>query len=552
MANPLKIGKYTIVERIGRGGMGYVYRAVDPFLKRDVALKTMLKDVSEDPDLRTRFVREAQSAGGLRHPNIVTIYDLGEDEEGCPFIAMEFLTGTDLEQIIKNKIELLLPKKLDILIQTSIGLGYAHNNGIVHRDIKPANIRLLDNGDVKIMDFGIAKISASHFTRTGMIMGTPHYMAPEQIRGEKVDRRADIFSLGVVLYELLSYRKPFPGDNPTTVLFKIIHSEPEPLTDGQFVAPESLEDVIQRALAKKQEDRYQTCDELTDHLLQVLGQIQEADPAAMQQRSGTPIPFSGGRTPLPSQRRTPRPGTTPSGSGTTPPRPSTEIMTPKTKVAATAVAATQTPPPILAEAEYPPSATVITPIPSLTPRTGPTLPDYNEVPPQPILNPVRQPSPILSPQTRKFLLIATGAILSTILFAALLIALWNKIQTPEPAPPAIVVPIKGPDPAPVVKPEKKEIPPAAVTVLTGWISLNILPWAEIREVKDEKGNPISSPAMITPCKLELPIGKYQIVLANPQYKNLTLDVEIQNNLTTVVKKKMEGFDYARAVDSLDL
>src|SRR5919106_7051565 len=153
MANPQKIGKYTIIERIGRGGMGYVYRAVDPFLKRDVALKTMLKDVSEDPDLRTRFVREAQSAGGLRHPNIVTIYDLGEDEEGCPFIAMEFLTGTDLEQIIKNKIDLLLPKKLDILIQTSIGLGYAHQNGIVHRDIKPANIRLLDNGDVKIMDF---------------------------------------------------------------------------------------------------------------------------------------------------------------------------------------------------------------------------------------------------------------------------------------------------------------------------------------------------------------------------------------------------------------
>lgn len=549
MANPQKIGKYTIIERIGRGGMGYVYRAVDPFLKRDVALKTMLKDVSEDPDLRTRFVREAQSAGGLRHPNIVTIYDLGEDEEGCPFIAMEFLTGTDLEQIIKNKIDLLLPKKLDILIQTSIGLGYAHQNGIVHRDIKPANIRLLDNGDVKIMDFGIAKISASHFTRTGMIMGTPHYMAPEQIRGEKVDRRADIFSLGVVLYELLTFRKPFPGDNPTTVLFKIIHSEPEPLTDGQFVSPEGLEDVIQRALAKNQEERYQTCEELTDHLLQVLGRIQETE-TAIQQASGTPVPFSAGRTPLPSQRRTPRPGTTPPVSSTTPPRLPTESMTPKTKVAATVVSATQTPPPLLDEVEISPEATGIDP--SYTPKTGPAIPNYNEVPPEPILSPVPQPTPILTPQTRKLLLVSIGGILSMIVFVAVLITIWNKIRTPEPPPPAIVNPIQRPQPAPVVKPEKKEIPPAPVVVLKGWISLNILPWAEIQRVTDEKGNSISSPATITPCKLELPVGKYQIVLANPQYKTLTLDVEIQNNLTTVIKKKMEGFDYARAVDSLDL
>ena len=139
-----------------------------------------------------------------------------------------------------------------------------------------------------------------------------------------------------------------------------------------------------------------------------------------------------------------------------------------------------------------------------------------------------------------------------ILFVALLVTIWNKIRTPEPAPPAVVGPTQQPEPVPDVKPEKKEIPPPPVPVLKGWISLNILPWAEIQQVTDEKGNSISSPATTTPCKLELPVGKYQIVLANPQYKTLTLDVEIQNNLTTVVKKKMEGFDYARAVDSLDL
>src|SRR5437867_3304247 len=146
MPDPTKIGKYEILEKIGRGGMGHVYRALDPLLKREVALKTMLKELSADEELRARFTREAQSAGGLRHPNIVTIYDLGEDTDRCPYIAMEFLTGTDLEHIIKNKIDLPLLKKLDIIIQTCRGLGYAHSKGIIHRDIKPANIRLLDNG----------------------------------------------------------------------------------------------------------------------------------------------------------------------------------------------------------------------------------------------------------------------------------------------------------------------------------------------------------------------------------------------------------------------
>jgi eukaryotic-like serine/threonine-protein kinase len=536
MAHPQKIGKYTIIERIGRGGMGYVYKAVDPFLKRDVALKTMLKDVSEDPDLRTRFVREAQSAGGLRHPNIVTIYDLGEDEEGCPFIAMEFLTGTDLEQIIKNKIELLLPKKLDILIQTSIGLGFAHNNGIVHRDIKPANIRLLDNGDVKIMDFGIAKISASHFTRTGMIMGTPHYMAPEQIRGEKVDRRADIFSLGVVLYELLTFRKPFPGDNPTTVLFKIIHSEAEPVADGQFVPPEGLEQVILRAIAKNQEERYQTCDELTDDLLQVLGRVQESDPSA-QSIPGMSIPYASGRTPLPSQRRTPVPSTTP-------PRLPTDVV-PKTKVAATAVAAVHTPPPILNEVQPPAQGTVITPPPGLTQQTGPTLPSYKEAEPVPIVGRATQ-APVLTTDIRKWLMVASAIIFGVGLVSLIAVIGWKKLR-PEPAPPPVVKSVPQPLP-------KKEPPPpsALVPVLKGSLALNIQPWAEIQEIRDQHGKTYPPPTTTTPCRLDLPAGKYTILLANPQFKPVTLQVEVRSNDTTVINKKMEGFDYARAVDSLQL
>ena len=539
---PEKIGKYTIVERIGRGGMGYVYRAVDPFLKRDVALKTMLKDVSEDPELRTRFVREAQSAGGLRHPNIVTIYDLGEDEEGCPFIAMEFLTGTDLEQIIKNKVELLLSKKLDVLVQTSIGLGFAHNNGIVHRDIKPANIRLLDNGDVKIMDFGIAKISASHFTRTGMIMGTPHYMAPEQIRGEKVDRRADIFSLGVVLYELLTFRKPFPGDNPTTVLFKIIHAEPDALTDAQFIPPEGLNEIVLKALAKNQEERYQTCEELTDDLIQVLTQVQQ-ESASTSTSARTPLPYSVGRTPLPSQRRTPIPGTLP-------PRLPTEVSVPKTKVSPVA-AATQTPPPILPAASESSAETVMTPTPVPISKTGPTMPSYQK--PADGGTSVEKPAtvPLLTPESRKLLILGSAGIAVVVLFSLLAFTAWKKLRGgPEPAPsPAIVKPVQ---PSPAKPTEiKKEVPPP-VAAVTGLLSLNVQPWAEIREIKDENGNMVPAKVLMTPCRLEIPAGKYHIVLANPQYKPLTLDVEVRPNATTVIKTKLEGFDHARAAESLPL
>src|SRR5262249_7059788 len=212
------------------------------------------------------------------------------------------------------------------------GLGYAHANGIVHRDIKTANIRLLDNGEAKIMDFGIAKMTASHFTRTGMIMGTPHYMSPEQIRGERVDGRADIFSLGVVLYELLTFRKPFPGDNPTTVLFKIIHENAEPLNDGVFIPPDGMEEIVARSLAKKIDERYFTCEEFAEDLLHLFSIVREQEQAG----STTPVTgsktFGAGRTtptPYPALRRT---GPVPSGT----PLPSAGTPFPATKVNPTA------------------------------------------------------------------------------------------------------------------------------------------------------------------------------------------------------------------------
>ena len=255
------IGKYQIQRVLGRGGMGTVYEALDPHLHRKVAVKTMIQGLVESPDLRARFLREAQAAGGLRHRNIVTVYDLGEDR-GQPYIAMEFIEGTDLEKIIQNREPHSLEWKLDILRQVCAGLAYAHKSGIVHRDVKPANVRVTLEGEVKIMDFGIAHLQSSTMTKSGLVLGTVHYMAPEQIDGKKADHRADIFSVGAIAYELIAYRKPFDGDNLTAVMFKITHERPDvaPLA-GTAYSPH-LEGAVMRALARDVSLRYQSLDEM--------------------------------------------------------------------------------------------------------------------------------------------------------------------------------------------------------------------------------------------------------------------------------------------------
>src|SRR3954468_5895506 len=195
-----EVGKYRIVERIGEGAMGVVYRALDPVLNRPVAIKVMTDALARDDALRGRFLREAQAAGSLQHPNVITIYDFGE-VDGHLFITMEFVEGQDLEALAARNIPLPLIDKLDIVIDVLSGLAFAHKRGIVHRDIKPANIRIDDEGRARVMDFGIAHLSASNMTRTGIMVGTPAYMAPEQIVGTPVSPATDLFSVGTVLYE---------------------------------------------------------------------------------------------------------------------------------------------------------------------------------------------------------------------------------------------------------------------------------------------------------------------------------------------------------------
>ena len=260
------IGKYQVHKVLGHGGMGTVYEALDPALQRKLAVKTMIPGLADAPELRLRFLREAQAAGGLRHRNIVTVYDLGEDK-GRPYIAMEYIDGTDLEKIIQNKEPLSLEWKLDVLRQVCEGLSYAHRHGIVHRDVKPANIRVTPDGEVKIMDFGIAHLQSSNLTKSGLVLGTVHYMAPEQIDGHKVDHRADVFSVGAIAYELFAYKRPFEAESITGVMYQIMHDRPDAKLLPKTPYSPGLESIILKAMARAVEERYQSLDEMHADLL---------------------------------------------------------------------------------------------------------------------------------------------------------------------------------------------------------------------------------------------------------------------------------------------
>ncbi|MGH9371916.1 MAG: serine/threonine-protein kinase, partial [Vicinamibacterales bacterium] len=240
--------------------MGVVYRAHDTLLERVVALKVIATTIHDNPELRERFFREARAAGQLSHRNIITIHDLGE-HEGQPYLAMEYLTGEDLQRRIARPETMSLQRKLEIAGEICDGLSYAHRRGVIHRDIKPANVFITDDGVVKILDFGLARMVASEVTASNMMLGTLNYMAPEQVRGERTDHRADIFSYGVVLYEVLSGRKAFQGDSYATTLYKILQEVPEPLLHIDGTLPPELVRLVEKSLAKPRDERYQ---ELTD------------------------------------------------------------------------------------------------------------------------------------------------------------------------------------------------------------------------------------------------------------------------------------------------
>lgn len=262
------IGKYEILEKIGTGGFGTVYKAYDPFIKRFVAIKTC---TSDEEEVRKRFFQEAEISGNLQHRNVVTVYDFGT-QEGLPYLIQEFLTGEDLDRKIKRKELIPDAEKVLFLVQIARGLEYAHSKGVVHRDIKPANIRILEDGTAKIMDFGIAKLAqrSSGLTQTGMTLGTAAYLAPEQIRGERVDQRTDIFSFGVMAYEMLTGERPFQAEAISGVLYQILNAKPKAVTASWSGCPPDLASVVDRCLEKDPGKRFANCQELLRDLDVVL------------------------------------------------------------------------------------------------------------------------------------------------------------------------------------------------------------------------------------------------------------------------------------------
>ena len=251
-------GRYEIMQELGRGGMGTVYLGRDPKINREVAIKTLEYaevEPAELPDVKNRFFREAEAAGNLSHPNIVSIYDVGEEHD-MAYIAMELLKGDNLTWICIKGHLLPIPEVLGVMADVTAALDYAHTQGVIHRDIKPANIMRLEDGRVKVTDFSIAHVMDASQTRTGVVLGTPNYMSPEQVDGKRLDGRSDLFSLGIVLYEMLSGTKPFKGDSMSAVLYAITNSRPKALTKVAEDIPPSVRTLANKLLAKDRRKRY--------------------------------------------------------------------------------------------------------------------------------------------------------------------------------------------------------------------------------------------------------------------------------------------------------
>jgi serine/threonine-protein kinase len=315
------VGRYRILDFLGSGAMGEVYLAEDPQIERRLAIKTvrLAGRPQEIEDRKRRLLREARAAGRLLHPNVVTLFDAGE-ADGMLFLAFEFVAGMDLAGRLENGEPLSLREVLRIIRQVADALDFAHRQGIVHRDIKPSNILLDAQGKVKVADFGIAKVTgqSTELTVAGSVMGSPQYLSPEQIRGEELDGRSDIFSLGVVLYELLSKKRPFDGDTITTLVYQILHKEPPPISELRAV-PDRLEALLRRMLAKSRDDRFATAAELSAEVA-----------ACERELSDETLSAPAANLPLQATRVLPRKTTdavaspsTPDAPAATPPRPPT-------------------------------------------------------------------------------------------------------------------------------------------------------------------------------------------------------------------------------------
>lgn len=503
-----KLGRYVIVEEIGQGAMGVVYKAVDPLIDRTVAIKTINLDLSKEEltNFEHRFQREVQSAGKLNHPNIVTIYDVGRTE-GVAYMAMEFLEGKELREILDSGVVLPIEKVIHIASQVADGLAFAHEHGTVHRDIKPANVMVMKNGLVKITDFGIAQVSNASRTHAGMVLGSPKYMSPEQVVGQTVDGRSDIFSLGVMLYEMLTGKTPFSGDNISTIMYQILNDEPAPPRSLNQSIPDSVSHIVLRALAKHPDKRYQTAKEMARDLkrYKTLDISAQPEPAKQMDR-----------------RRQPR-----DNLGET-----TQIMP------SLAMAGEQT---VVIDA----------------------APGESWWNPQRFLLYGAIPAMILT----FIVVVAWGKLRQQSAPAAATVevvraAPETRVETPEPAPPAAEVAIRATAPAvgqPIrdaaTKPQEKDKPKPkkeAVTIAPvtkqavastgakavvageGQVILSIVPWGEV--FIDGKRQGVTPPLR----ELTVPAGKHTILIVNETFKPYSQTLEVAPNTTHKIKYKFSN------------
>ena len=310
--SPEQIGRYVILRTLGRGAMGIVYLARDPQIERELALKTIRFDTVEKSfgaeEAKARFLKEARISGRLQHPHIVTVFDVGEDQ-GTLFLAMEFVKGESFSQRLADPAGFPMRDRIRVVAEVAEALAHAHERGVLHRDVKPANILLSPTLSAKVTDFGIGKLLTgdTELTSTGQMVGSPAYMSPEQIKGEKLDARTDIFSLGIVLYQALTLRKPFPADTLTTLVYQILHEEPPDPSLVSSDVPEGLREIVRKCLAKDRANRYADAGELADDLREALGfspvgstaGLSESRVKRMRPPSGTPPPVAPLAPPLP-------------------------------------------------------------------------------------------------------------------------------------------------------------------------------------------------------------------------------------------------------------
>jgi len=285
-----RLGKYELHTLIGEGAMGIVWKAYDTVLRRYVALKLLSSSFRKTKDMQERFLREARAAGAIQHANIVTVYDLG-DAEGQLYIAMELVEGRDLSDMIALRDPLALERKLDIAIEVLAGLHFAHQRGVIHRDVKPSNVRVMPDGRVKIMDFGIARLQTGDATGSGAIVGTPTYMAPEQITNGAITAATDVFSVGCMLYELLSFERPFEAESVHGVLYQVLTTDPRPLRTVAPSIPAALERVVAKAMNKVPHERYESASQMQATLQGIRSALSGADDEATQPLGRwTPLP----------------------------------------------------------------------------------------------------------------------------------------------------------------------------------------------------------------------------------------------------------------------